>query len=208
MYFDRVRNADARKKTVLEETLSKAANETLQVIELGCGCGIAGIAIKRLWEKSKVVLTDLPAANDIASRNIAEACAGEEGEEGGLAFVPLNWEEDFPASLQERNFDIILATDCTYNPDSAPYLARTISGLISQSPRAIVVVAMKVRHPSEAVFFDHMAGGSIRLREKMVLRLPQDERWESEPEEIEVYTFQREEVISAPEPVRKRRRVL
>ncbi len=76
-------------------------------------------------------------------------------------FEALQWGERLPPAIAAQAFDLIVAADCMYNPSSAPALAETVSALVSRSPGALVLVATKERHPSEAVFFDLMAAAGL-----------------------------------------------
>lgn len=81
--------------------------------------------------------------------------------------------------------------DCTYNPDVVPDLVATLERIIEGSRGAKVVVAMKVRHESELVFFELMREKGFVVLEKAVLPLPV---LGGEGEEIEVFVFGHEEV--------------
>lgn len=81
-----------------------------------------GIAIARTLPLADVLLTDLPEARNIVERNMSvTTCA----KDSTLRFLELNWEENLPADFNNwancphcRQFDIVVAADCTYNPDS------------------------------------------------------------------------------------------
>ena len=124
------------------------------VIELGAGCGIVGIYLASTFPNCNCVLTDLPEATEIMRLNMGRATPAVRGKVSGMV---LDWEEELlPLSLQATTFDLIAVSDCTYNCDTVPALVRTMTLLVSISPSAIVLVAMKVRHESEAVFFKLM----------------------------------------------------
>lgn len=119
----------------------------LRVLELGTGCGIVsssqehhetcidflkvGISIAQIHSSAHVYLTDLPEAQEIVERNIANACPLENSD---LEFRELNWEDELPEDLfsdsTTRPFDLFVAADCTYNSDS-----RYVS-LVSHLPHA------------------------------------------------------------------------
>jgi methylase of polypeptide subunit release factors len=87
------------------------------VLELGTGCGMVGIAIAQIIPNSKVLLTDLPEAREIVERNINSVTTAPGA---SLAFMELDWDADLPHDLQSASdqLDLVLAADCTYNPDS------------------------------------------------------------------------------------------
>jgi hypothetical protein len=86
---------------------------------------------------------------------------------------------------------MVLLSDCTYNADSSPALVRTLAALAGTAPALVVLVAMKVRHESEAVFFTLMGTAGFVVRRKTVLRLPMLEEEEEgmEEERVDVYVF-------------------
>ena len=65
--------------------------------------------------------------------------------------------------------------DCTYNPDVVPDLVRTLKCLASgngENGKLLAALAMKVRHPSEMVFFELMRESGFVVREDCKILLP------------------------------------
>jgi hypothetical protein len=91
----------------------------LTVLELGTGCGIVGVTLASVLANCSVYLSDLCEARDIVEKNTTPR-ALQLGSGSTLAFVELDWDAELPASFTtaELKFDIVLAADCTYNPDS------------------------------------------------------------------------------------------
>jgi methylase of polypeptide subunit release factors len=89
----------------------------LSVLELGTGCGMVGIAIAQTVSNSKVLLTDLPEAREIVERNIESALKAPDA---SLTFRELDWDAELPDDLKSISepLDLVVAADCTYNPDS------------------------------------------------------------------------------------------
>ncbi|KAF2084226.1 S-adenosyl-L-methionine-dependent methyltransferase [Saccharata proteae CBS 121410] len=139
---------------LLDHTLLSATYKKLNVLELGSGCGIVGISLAQSVPDCDVTLTDLPEAQEIAEKNIESMNPAMASR---VQFEPLDWAKPLPPSIRHRIFDMIIVSDCTYNADSSPALVQTMKALVERSPKAIVVVAMKVRHSSERVFFDLMS---------------------------------------------------
>lgn len=145
-----------------------------------------------------MLLTDLPQNEGIAKRNIEnfQAQSRKAGKErtpnSQLIFEALDWREGMPPGVQDQRFDVVIASDVTYNADSSPYLVRTLSRAADASPGAVVIVAMKVRHPSEKVFFDFMNDSGLETRQHARVEAPltdyPDEAME-EPEAIQIYQF-------------------
>lgn len=158
-----------------------------RVIELGSGCGIVGIGLAQRLPRADFVLTDLPEAMEILEHNISKA---RPANSTTIRAETLNWDHPTPKPLLEDPFNLVLVSDCTYNSDSIPALVRTISALTARSPSALIIVAMKVRHSSEAVFFDLMKDAGLAIEDNFAIPLPS--RWSPEDQELEtvdVYVF-------------------
>lgn len=179
-YLDRAMFGEVDGLPLLRGILQSASSRRVTVVEVGSGCGVVGIGLGRCSTNLDVVLTDLPEAEEIARKNIAE---------NGLysaRFEALEWESEVPAAVRGLEIDLIVAADCTYNADSSPALARTLAALAAQKAGAVVAVAMKRRHPSEEVFFELMAEANFALSAQLALALPSDGAGD---EEVEVYEF-------------------
>jgi hypothetical protein len=80
----------------------------------------------------------------------------------------------------------VFVADCTYNPDVVPDLVKTLGRVADGNREGKVVVAMKVRHESELVFFDLMKERGFVVNEKGIVPLPV---LGGEDQEIEVFVF-------------------
>ena len=158
------------------------------MLELGSGCGIAGIGLAQLYQNCNVLLTDLPEAMGVLESNIAQAqvAAGS-----NLSQAILNWDDNLPIDVTKEKYHLFLVSDCTYNSDSIPALIRTLRALIKISPRASIVVSMKVRHSSEVIFFDMMKDVDFQIVGEARMPLPDSHRngVGQELENVEIYTF-------------------
>ena len=172
------------KKLLLHSTI-----KPLNVLELGSGCGIVGIALSQLVPSCNVLLTDLSEAMDILDINIRESRL-QMGSK--IEAIQLDWDDELPASISKQKFDLILVSDCTYNADSLPSLVQTVSILTSLSNDAHVIVSMKVRHDSEAVFFELMSNAGLESVRHDTVELPDRTRKDIgiPLDRIEIYDFQ------------------
>ncbi|KAI9693831.1 MAG: hypothetical protein M1822_003102 [Bathelium mastoideum] len=182
-FLDRVVSLQESDLPMLERTLASATYKRLNVLELGCGCGIVGIAMAQTIPDCSVTLTDTPEVEEIVKQNISSM---NPAMSSTVQFEPLDWEADISPKILERTLDMIVVADCTYNPDTAPDLVRTIAALLSRSPRAIVVVSMKPRHPSEAVFFELASAANLIQASHSSVALPDSDT----PIDIYVYHSQ------------------
>lgn len=99
--------------------LSPHRTQPLTVLELGTGCGIVGMTLALTIPNCTVHLSDLPEARDIVERNMTDPSL-RLAPGSSLAFTELDWDNELPAWLTHPNSktDLVLAADCTYNPDS------------------------------------------------------------------------------------------
>ncbi|KAJ5373898.1 hypothetical protein N7517_005904 [Penicillium concentricum] len=167
----------------LKRVLSTNRTQPLQVVELGAGCGIVGIALATMLPNCSVILTDLPEVEDIVTRNIN---AAQLATMSSLQYQNLDW-DDPPDELCPRPIELILVSDCTYNADSLPALVSALDRLVQTSPKAIILVALKRRHDSETVFFDLMtSAGFMAVQDSVEIPSQHDE-----VDEIEFYCYSR-----------------
>ena len=176
------------KSTALLTRLSSKARN-LHVLELGTGCGIVGLEIHRLYPDGTVTLTDLPEAMTILGYNTD--LVPSRPNRGQVITMVLDWEAPLPEAVKSHQQDLIIVSDCTYNPDSVPALVQTLKALIDISSNAFVVVSMKTRHDSEAVFFDLMTCASLKCLERTVIQLPDQSRSDAgqDLEIAEIYVY-------------------
>ncbi|CAG8220684.1 unnamed protein product [Penicillium nalgiovense] len=188
MIRENIRRNDKSKSTeskipALKRVLSSPRNQPLQVVELGAGCGIAGIALASMLPNCSILLTDLPEVEDIITRNIN---AAQLATMSSVHYQNLDW-DDPPDDLCPRPIELILVSDCTYNADSLPALVSTLDRLVRTSPDAIILVALKRRHDSETVFFDLMRlAGFTAVQDSVEIPSQHDE-----VDEIEFYCYSR-----------------
>jgi len=167
------------------------STRSLNVIELGCGCGVVGICLTQLLPTCNVLLTDMPEAEEIACRNLAIMNPLPSSR---AAFMTLDWEAPLPKAIKDQNFDLVIVSECTYNTDTIPALVQTLSALNRQSPNAAILLSTKVRHSSESMFFDLMRKTNLVEADHTELSLPKDASSDEEPEVAHVYVFRGKEV--------------
>lgn len=169
------------------------------ILELGSGSGLVGIHLALISPKSTITLTDLPEATDILDQNISRANLPSGT---SIESCALDWAQDLlPASIAAKKFDLIVVSDCTYNTDSIPSLVRTVAALLDKSPSALLVIATKVRHDSEAVFHKHLAVAAIEEIEHQAYEIPDRQRqaFGLDLEVVDVYVYRRKAESAAKE---------
>ena len=175
----------------LAKLLQRSTPRGPRVLELGSGCGIVGLHAADLCSARDVLLSDLPDAMDILNYNVERAKFLFN--RGNIATAVLDWDEPLPERVGKQIFDLVVVSDCTYNPDSIPALVKTLSAVAENSFDTLIVVSLKVRHDSEAIFFDLMAGSDFVEVEHTAIPLPDQYRSETgqELEAVEVYVYRR-----------------
>ena len=157
----------------------------LKVLELGAGCGIVGIAFAQLV-KCDMLLTDLEDAQEIMASNIryASPVAGST-----LQAQKLDWVDGVDDSSNAK-VDLILVSDCIYNPESSLHLVETLRQLATRTPSVLILVGFKRRHEADTVFFDRMQCTNFNLVETLIVPLPHTvTEQDAEPPTIEFYTY-------------------
>ena len=151
-------------------TLQSNDFPTINVLELGSGCGIVGIALACLRPHCHVTLTDVSEAGGLIQKNLtAQALA----KGSAVHFEELDWSVlELPYYCREYPPHLVLVSDCTYNEDSIPLLVRTMRLLSLQSPDVKILVALKRRHANEYVFFTSMNQAGFRIIESSKILLP------------------------------------
>jgi predicted nicotinamide N-methyase len=123
----------------------ESKHRKLNVLELGTGCGIVSITIAQLLGHSvRVTATDLADARDVLERS-------SQANGTDVSFEEFNWDND-PKSLSQTQWDWILISDCTYNPDSYESLIKALLNVAI--PHTRILVAHKYRHKEEDKFFE------------------------------------------------------
>lgn len=86
----------------------------------------------------------------------------------------LDWEAPLPEPCKQITFNLILVADCTYNTDSIPALVNVLAQLCKISPDVKILLAHKVRHEDESIFFELAKKEGIREIESMVFEMAGD----------------------------------
>ncbi|KAK2602000.1 hypothetical protein QQS21_004426 [Conoideocrella luteorostrata] len=190
--------------------VSKILNQEdrVNILELGCGVGILGIGLCKVYPRGvaecTILMTDCTSAARRARSNMGILHHQRSGSNLGYAQVMyenLDWENGrhgrFGPRLQTRRWDLIMLSDCTYNVDSIPALVGTLSEVHrlnkdfypeDKTFSTKVFLATKPRHDDERALFDRMAAEDWSMSDKEVLSLPVLGR---ESERVEMYLFEK-----------------
>ncbi|KUJ24213.1 uncharacterized protein LY89DRAFT_15269 [Mollisia scopiformis] len=119
----------------------------LQVLELGAGTGLVGMAAAALWGVN-VVLTDLPAIHENLRYNIDINMPAISRVSNGHACAEiLDWSDHENAlhGWSSKEFEVILAVDPLYDDDHPQLLADTIKQFAKRGKVTVVLTAVPFR---------------------------------------------------------------
>jgi predicted nicotinamide N-methyase len=91
--------------------MQASAGDAKTVIELGSGCGLAGLVAASLG--GDVLLTDQREAVELLQRNVAANAISPE-EAARLQVAEYTWGTEPSQALPRPKFDYILVSDCAY----------------------------------------------------------------------------------------------
>lgn len=163
-----------------------AGSATLDILELGAGTGLVGIAAAAVFGAS-VLLTDLPEIAPNLSRNVETNREVIESHNGSARTAVLDWSnphvcqfypdveqsevESFSTkqAKQPDPFTVILAADSLYSPEHPRLLVQTIDCWLSLESNARVMVEFPLREaytPELNNFRQRMAGIGLHMTEE------------------------------------------
>ncbi|KAI1344524.1 putative methyltransferase-domain-containing protein [Xylariaceae sp. FL0016] len=207
--------ADACQSAEIIREFLPALKDRINIIELGSGVGILGITIAGILNKAaevqgttlnqaRVLLTDLPEAEERALSNIARAQRiirrdHESGPTMRIEYENLDWDEGkeghFGPLVTAVPWDLVVLSDCTYNVDSLPALIGTLSALHAAKEKqgsgeikSSVILATKPRHSSEQALFGMLGADGWRHRVLKNIPLP---KIGDEDEVVEIYLLEK-----------------
>ncbi|KAK3310213.1 putative methyltransferase-domain-containing protein [Chaetomium strumarium] len=119
-----------------------------EVLELGSGTGLLGLAAACIW-KTSVVLTDLPTIIPNLAHNASLNREVVEGRGGRVDVAPLTWggaEDDVdPIFRALHGYQLIIVADPLYDDDHPTLLATAIDEQLALDPDARVLVMVPQR---------------------------------------------------------------
>jgi predicted nicotinamide N-methyase len=117
----------------------------LSVLELGAGCGVAGLSAWR-GGAATVCLTELdenlPRLREIVAATATASVAGQ------VRVEALDWTQPLPAALVATPVDVVLGTDVVYWPLLFAPLLDTLAALPG-SPRIVLCIVDRLGRASE-----------------------------------------------------------
>lgn len=166
--------------------LPQLGSATLDILELGAGTGLVGIAAAAVFGAS-VLLTDLPEIAPNLSRNVETNREAIESHNGSARTAVLDWSNPHVCQFypdveqgevksfstkqakQPDPFPVILAADSLYSPEHPRLLVQTIDCWLSLESNARVMVEFPLREaytPELNNFRQCMAGIGLHMTEE------------------------------------------
>ncbi|WXC57704.1 hypothetical protein SNK03_003611 [Fusarium graminearum] len=131
-----------------------------QILELGAGGGLIGLAIALECSlRNPLLVTDQLEMFELMQHNIELNNLQDKAK----AMV-LNWGEDLPAAVLEQKPDVILAGECVYFEPAFPLLMSTLKALLELNPNAVVYFCFKKRRRADMNFVK-MAKKAFKVEE-------------------------------------------
>ena len=129
-----------------------------RVLELGAGCGLAGIYLATLG--ASVILTDLAPILGLLQKNVNTNMGGLDANlRGDTLVTEFDWcHRPIPEGLVPGSFDMIIAADCVYSSALVEPFARSIEELAG--PNTTILVATERRDlDTHALFRESLLEG-------------------------------------------------
>lgn len=134
-------------------------NRNLNILELGSGTGLVGIAAAATLG-ANVTVTDLPHVIENLQFNADANATGLTTNGGAVHVAPLRWGQADDVNLIGRDFDLILASDVVYHDHLFEPLLETLRLLLlvdhktqTEKKEAVFVMAHLRRWKKDSVFF-------------------------------------------------------
>ena len=131
-----------------------STGEDFDVLELGAGTGLVGIAAAALWKRD-VLLTDLPSILPGLAANIEINSLLLQASGASVSCGSLDWNSpsSIPVLQTDKSIEpqsstkpsIILAADTLYDPDHAPLMASTIQAWLAPGPNSRAILCYPLR---------------------------------------------------------------
>ena len=138
-----------------------------RVIELGAGCGLAGMAFAAYG--AHVTFTDKPEVMDHLEANVMQNFGAGGAGTSELRFSPFCWGTDPLVAGLSPPYDVVVATDVIYLQAQIAPLIHSLLALSDQ--RTAIVIAIERRDESVWLDFQQALKAAFRVRRVSVNRM-------------------------------------
>ena len=117
------------------------------ILELGAGLGIVGMSLARFLPSANIVLTDKSDRLKLLQHNV-------QSNNSTATVTGYDWETP-TAAIEEQNWDMILVSDCIWEPSLHPILLQALHRVMKST--TVLLMAYEVRNePVEEQFLESL----------------------------------------------------
>lgn len=174
--------------------------KALQVLELGSGTGLAGIAavkaLSQLPGDARVVLSDMDPSTLVTLRQNVLNNHISLNNKGKLQtdIIRLDWNDISDCVLDP--FHVIIGADIVYEPEHADLLYEVVHRLLAKQPESIfhLVLVARPTHEEDIRALDKKFSGQLLIKDEACLVITRCEEVEAAEDELYPYTHKYYEI--------------
>ncbi|CAO3668756.1 unnamed protein product [Umbelopsis ramanniana] len=130
-------------KSLVQQPITNQSN----ILELGAGLGIVGMSLARFLPSANIVLTDKSDRLKLLQHNV-------QSNNSTATVTGYDWETP-TAAIEEQNWDMILVSDCIWEPSLHTILLQALHRVMKST--TVLLMAYEVRNePVEEQFLDSL----------------------------------------------------
>ncbi|CAD5208345.1 unnamed protein product [Bursaphelenchus xylophilus] len=144
---------------------SADSNREFRILELGAGCGLAGIAVASHFPNIRLTTTD---CDENVLQQLKANVKNNFGEENFIHEVrELDWLKTSENDVINEKFGMIIAADVIYDPELLEAFLNTVTLVLRRNSEAKAILAFKERNPDTfKLFMDTLARSKLEVTMK------------------------------------------
>jgi hypothetical protein len=133
------------------------------VLELGAGCGVPGLAVAKSSQAANVIITDLnPTTVDNLRTNVGLNDCGATAVTAAI----IDWDD--VSTYPVEKMDIVIGSDLIYQKSIVPYLKKVVLGLLKEGQGRFLYVAPDTGRDGLSEFIESMKRDGFQLESQQV----------------------------------------
>lgn len=133
-----------------------------EILELGCGIGLPGIALSKFMNPQKVVLTDRESA-----RVAVEGSIAANQQQDRCVFESFDWGScDDLEKFSTRKFDFVIGSEIVYAEEQAP-LINALLAVTNASSTTRLILSYRNRSEEDENYFNSEILKNFKIEEKI-----------------------------------------
>ncbi|CAD5205487.1 unnamed protein product [Bursaphelenchus okinawaensis] len=133
-----------------EVTSNLNKDHPLKVLELGAGCGLAGLSLAKAFMSIQLTTTDCDMNVLVQLRKNVLLNFGEEQR---VKVAELDWFKSEKNEVLKEEFDVVIAADVIYDPEILEAFLNTVTLILKRNSNSRAIVAFKERNPDTLQMF-------------------------------------------------------